>query len=209
MTSVASSERRDLIALLEQLGPDAATLCDGWTTRELAAHLVLRERRPDAAAGISVGPLAGHTARVQERIARQDWDLVLGQLRSPPLLSAARVPGLDDVVNAQEFFVHHEDVRRAQGHWAPRPMSPEREAEAWTRLTRMSRLLFRHAPVGVRLVRPDGTAHQAHGGTPVVTLTGPPGELVLFAYGRGEHARVEVSGPGDAVAALRAADLGV
>ena len=43
----------------DETGPDGPTLCEGWQTRDLAAHLVLRERRPDAAAGVMGGPLAG------------------------------------------------------------------------------------------------------------------------------------------------------
>ena len=66
--SYSREERRALCALLDETGPDAPTLCEGWTTGDLAAHLVLRERRPDAAAGVAGGPLAGYTARVQQRI---------------------------------------------------------------------------------------------------------------------------------------------
>ena len=51
--SYSREERRALCALLDETGPDAPTLCEGWTTGDLAAHLVLRERRPDAAAGVA------------------------------------------------------------------------------------------------------------------------------------------------------------
>src|SRR5258708_22606003 len=64
--SYASDERAALCALLKETGPDAPTLCEGWRTNDLAAHLVLRERRPDAAAGLMGGPLAGHTRRVNQ-----------------------------------------------------------------------------------------------------------------------------------------------
>lgn len=208
MTGTAGKERHDLVALLTELGPDAATLCEGWTTRDLAAHLVLREGRPDAAVGISVKALAGYTARVQQGIAAGDWDDLLGRLANPPLWAPARLPVLDDAANAQELFVHLEDVRRAQAGWAPRPLTPEREDALWRRLTREARLLVRRAPVGVVLVHPDGRSHAARSGEPAVTLTGPPSELVLYAYGRRDHARVEESGPAEAVAALRAAPLG-
>ena len=50
--SYSREERLALCALLDETGPDAPTLCEGWTTGDLAAHLVLRERRPDAAAGV-------------------------------------------------------------------------------------------------------------------------------------------------------------
>src|SRR5713226_6603591 len=59
-------ERLALAALLEETGPDTPTLCAGWQTRDLAAHLVVRERRPDADVGMLGGPLAGYTARDQQ-----------------------------------------------------------------------------------------------------------------------------------------------
>jgi uncharacterized protein (TIGR03085 family) len=101
--SVAQRERAALVENLRAVGPDAPTLCDPWTTPDLAAHLVLRERRLDAAAGILVNPLASHTARVQRQIAEStDW---------PPTFSPFKV--LDPLVNVSEMFIHHEDVRRA------------------------------------------------------------------------------------------------
>ena len=42
----AQDERAALAALLHETGPDGPTLCEGWQTRDLVAHLVLRERRP-------------------------------------------------------------------------------------------------------------------------------------------------------------------
>ena len=36
-------ERSNLCDLLDELGPDAATLLTPWTTRDIAAHLYLRE----------------------------------------------------------------------------------------------------------------------------------------------------------------------
>ena len=49
--TAASRERAALVTTMRAVGPDAPTLCGDWTTRDLAAHLVLRERRPDAAPG--------------------------------------------------------------------------------------------------------------------------------------------------------------
>jgi hypothetical protein len=43
----------------------------------------------------------------------------------------------------------------------------------------------------------------------VVTVTGEPGELLLFAYGRQEAARVELEGDKDAVERALAARLGL
>jgi hypothetical protein len=90
--SYSREERLALCALLDETGPDAPTLCEGWTTGDLAAHLVLREHRPDAAAGVVGGPLAGYTARVQQRIkARTPFPELVRIIRSgPPRLRLAR-----------------------------------------------------------------------------------------------------------------------
>ncbi|MGZ4521727.1 MAG: maleylpyruvate isomerase family mycothiol-dependent enzyme, partial [Mycobacteriaceae bacterium] len=71
--TAAQRERSDLSALLGELGPEAPTLCGGWSARDLLAHLVLRETRLDAAPGILVPALAGYTKRVQAQVAARDW----------------------------------------------------------------------------------------------------------------------------------------
>jgi hypothetical protein len=47
-------EREQLCDLLDELGPQAPTLLDPWTTHDLAAHLVLREHDFPAAPGLVV-----------------------------------------------------------------------------------------------------------------------------------------------------------
>ena len=46
-------ERAQLSDLLDELGPEAPTLLAPWTTRDLAAHLVLREHDSLAGPGLS------------------------------------------------------------------------------------------------------------------------------------------------------------
>jgi hypothetical protein len=41
-----AAERAQLSDLLDELGPEAPTLLAPWTARDMAAHLVLRERDP-------------------------------------------------------------------------------------------------------------------------------------------------------------------
>ena len=98
------------------------TLCGDWTTRDLAAHLVVRERRLDAAPGITIPFLAGYTDRVQHQVAAStDWDELLDKIASgPPILSPFKL--LDPVANMDEMFIHHEDVRRAQSDGQPRKL---------------------------------------------------------------------------------------
>ncbi|MGH4013263.1 MAG: TIGR03085 family metal-binding protein [Pseudonocardiaceae bacterium] len=206
--NVAASERRALSDLMDQVGPDAPTLCAGWTTRDLAAHLVVRDGRPDAAVGILLPPLAGYTARVQRETAQRPWPELVEQVRSgPPLWSPMRLSRLGDKINAVEFFVHHEDVRRARPGWEPRPANPHRATELWSTLSRLGRLCYRKSPVGVVLRRPDGSEHIARRGARTVTVVGVPEELVLHAYGRAE-AVVDVEGDQRDVASLEASPRG-
>lgn len=205
---LAAGERRQLCELMDQLGPDAPTLCAGWTTRDLAAHLVIREGRPDAAVGILVPPLAWYTTRVQAGAAAQPWAELVERVRTgPPRWSLLRLSPVGDRVNGVEFFVHHEDVRRAQPGWTPRAADPHRSVALWETLTRLGRLCYRKSPVGVVLRGPDGLARTIRRGARTVTVTGPPEELLLHAYGRAE-ALVDLTGDPADVAALQASDRG-
>jgi uncharacterized protein (TIGR03085 family) len=215
-------ERLALAALLDQTGPDAPTLCAGWQTRDLAAHVVLRERRPDAGAGMIGGPLAGYTARVQRRyLDRYPYPELIELFKSgPPRLSPFALPGFDEMANTVEYFVHHEDVRRAAGGWTERELPAGLSDALWKRL-KGSRLFLRSAPTGIVFARADAAASSntavantglantappiiAKNATPSVTVTGPPAELTLWSMGRVTAARVELSGPDEAVARLSA-----
>lgn len=208
-------ERRALCALLDDKGPKAPTLCDGWATLDLAAHLVLRERRPDAGAGMLGGPLAGYTAHVQQRLAaRVPFPRLVEMVRNgPPRFSVFGLPGVDERANLVEYFVHHEDVRRGEPGWQPREVSPALSEVLWRRLG-MTKLILRRAPVGIELARDDvngdddGTrTHRmsVKTGTPVVTVVGHPGELVMWALGRTTAAKVRLDGAEKAIQALNQA----
>jgi uncharacterized protein (TIGR03085 family) len=216
----ARDERLALSALLGQAGPREPTLCEGWTTLDLAAHLVLREHRPDAGLGLLGGPLAAHTRSVQGRLAaRTAYPRLVQMFRAgPPRYSLFALPGADERANVVEYFVHHEDVRRAQPGWEPRKINPGLAEALWLRL-RMARFVLRQAPVGVELARDDQAGPARPGGprvritakarTPVVTVTGPPAELTLWALGRTAAARVRLDGGEEAIAALSGARWGI
>lgn len=192
--TVAAGERYALCDLMVQLGPDAPTLCGGWTARDLAAHLVVREGRPDAAPGILLPGLARYTTRVQSTIAQRPWPELVHLVRSgPPWWSLFSLPGLDYKINTMEFFVHHEDVRRAVTGWEPRPADLRRAGVLWELLCRGGRVLYRNSPVGVVLRTPDRSEHTARRGARSVTVTGSPEELTLHAFGRNEVI-VEIEG---------------
>lgn len=208
--SFADAERAYLADLLDKLGPDAPTLCEGWRTEDLVAHLVIRERRPDAGPGILLPVLSGWTRRVQQQYRRRGYSQLVSLFRSgPPALSPFAVPAVAGLANAIEFFVHHEDVLRARPEWAPRELDQDVDELLWRRVGQQGRLMFRKVPVGVRLQRPEGASRVVRARTPEVTVSGEPGELVLFAFGRADHARVELAGDDLAVARLRSSPLGL
>ena len=204
MSTFAQRERLLLADLLETAGPDAPTLCEGWKTRDLAAHVVVRERRPDAAGGILIKPLASRLDRVMTEFAAKPYEELIQLIRTgPPRFSPFNVKQVDELSNTVEFYVHTEDVRRALPEWTPRELDAVFQDALWSRLERMARLMGRGAPTGLVLRRPDGQTAVARRGTPVVTVTGEPSELLLFTYGRQKVADVELDGDAEAIEKLR------
>ncbi len=206
MTSFARRERLALCDTALREGPDAPTLCEPWDVEALVCHLLVRERNPVAAAGIAISPLGGLTEHAMQRLARTDFGVLVERLRSPWAVPFA-IPGVEHVWNTLEFFVHHEDIRRAQPEWAARPLPGADEQTLWSYLKIAGRGLARPAGVPVRLEWDTHSATLRGGGDPVV-LRGLPSELALVLQGRARVAEVEYDGPADALAKLRAADLG-
>ena len=203
MSTFAKRERLLLADLLEAEGPDAPTLCEGWTTRDLAAHVVVRERRPDAAAGLLIKQLGPRLDKAMEEFAAKPYEELIQLIRTgPPRFSPFQLKQIDEASNTIEFYIHTEDVRRAQPDWTPRELDPVFQDALWSRFERSARLVGRSAPTGLVLRRPNGQTAVAHRGTPVVTVTGEPSELLLFAYGRQSAAKVELDGDKDAIAKL-------
>ncbi|MER6560045.1 TIGR03085 family metal-binding protein [Streptomyces sp. NPDC001027] len=200
MSTFAKRERLLLADLLETAGPEAPTLCEGWQTRDLAAHVVVRERRPDAAGGILIKQLASRLDRVMEEFAAKPYGELIQLIRTgPPRFSPFQLKQLDEASNTIEFYVHTEDVRRARPDWSARELDPVFQDALWSRLERTARLMGRGAPTGLVLRRPDGRTAVANRGTPVVTATGEPSELLLFLYGRQSAAAVELDGEKEAI----------
>ncbi|AZP17100.1 TIGR03085 family metal-binding protein [Streptomyces aquilus] len=203
MSTFAKRERLLLADLLETAGPEAPTLCEGWQTRDLAAHVVVRERRPDASAGLLIKQLSARLDKAMDEFAAKPYEELIQLIRTgPPRFSPFQLKQLDEASNIIEFYVHTEDVRRAQEDWTPRELDPVFQDALWSRLERTARLMGRSAPTGLVLRRPDGQTAVAHRGTPVVTVTGEPSELLLFLYGRKSAAKVDLDGEKDAIAKL-------
>jgi uncharacterized protein (TIGR03085 family) len=189
-------ERRAICDLLLEVGPDAPTLCAGWTTADLAAHLVLREHFHRW----------GDARRATEKA--RGFPVLVARLRSGAPLIPWRLPRLRNVFNGLEYFIHHEDVRRANG-LEPRSPMDDLEALSWRMTGYTARRLARKIrPYSIQLVRPDGATRTFGSGT-AATLTGPASELILYLGGRRATARAALAGPSAAVAAIDAADLSV
>ena len=218
MSRWAQRERRELVDALEAAGPGAPTLCEGWTAHDLVAHVVVRERRPDSMPGLVVPALAGLTERVRSGAAARPFAALVGQLaEGPPWYSPFALPGADEAANVGEFFVHTEDVRRGTPGWAPRDLPAGLRDQLWSALTRRGGMFFGKSPVALVLRRTDDGEHVAaadveparFGSGDEVTVSGPAPELVLFAFGRGQAAQVEIDGPAEAVARLHATRFGI
>jgi uncharacterized protein (TIGR03085 family) len=152
--------------------------------------------------GLVVPALAEWSEHVRNGILRRPYSEVVENLRTgPPKWSPLRRPKADRAANTHEFFVHYEDVRRCHYGWQPRVLDAEADADLWRVLLWFGRRAFRPSPFGVVLRWRDQT-FQAHRGSPSVTVAGPPGELLLYAFGRQDHARVQLHGDNSAVEAL-------
>jgi len=206
--ALAVSERAALADLMAEVGPDAPTLCGTWTTRDLAAHLIVRATRPDAAAGILVAPLAGYTEKVMAAVARRDWPSIVAEVRQgPPRWSPVALAPLEAASNTLESNVQHQAVRRAPQPWEPPELPVHDAATLWAQAQRAGGFLLRRSPVGVVYAPTDGpaagTRHVARKGDRVVVLSGPVGEIVLATYGRVTQG-LEITGEAADVEAFRA-----
>jgi uncharacterized protein (TIGR03085 family) len=202
--TLAQRERGFLCDLFVDVGPDAPTLCQGWTTLDLAAHLVVRERRPDSGPGLVWPPLAGHTDKVRRSVRdRTPWEeLVATVRRGPPFL----LRPFDGPMNTVEFFIHVEDVRRAQPDWEARPLSPDMADALWSRVGPGG--MAKKISATVELTAP-GRESKTSGSGPLVVVEGDPGEQTMFAAGRQGGARVGITGDAELVRRLRTASLGI
>jgi uncharacterized protein (TIGR03085 family) len=212
-SSPTAAERAALADLLADLGPDRPTLCTGWDTRHLAAHLVTREGRPDALPGILIPRLAGHTQALENATReRTSYDeLVRRVAEGPPLgRTPMGLPGLDGPLNLHEYFVHHEDVRRAQSDWTPRELPPGLADGLWRRLALLAPLIYaKLRGVRLQIETPDGHRRVVGRGAAEVHMAGTVPELFLYAFGRREAAQVTVTGSESGRARLEALDLSV
>ena len=204
-------ERDQLTALLDELGPDAPTLLAPWTTRDLASHLVQREHDPLAAPGLVIPGAWGRFAEQRRRaLAQREFAQLVTMIRSGPPRGFFRLKWVRRLPNLNEFFVHHEDVRRANG-LGPRTNSAAMEAALWRNVTFVPWFLTRRLrDTGLEIEWPDaGKIVRVRRGDPVARVVGLPSELLLYLFGRGQVAQIEVTGHPDAVRTVERAQFGM
>src|SRR5580692_10126453 len=187
--SLAQQERNTICDLFLEYGADAPTLCEGWLAADLAAHLVARERRPDSGPGLVWPRMADYTDKVRRSVRdRTSWEeLVATVRRGPPFL----LRPFDGAMNTVEFFIHVEDVRRAEEGWEPRAISPDLADALWARIGPGG--MAKKVPATIVINSPGRDAKEAGSG-PRLKLAGDPGELIMFGAGRQAAAKVEIDG---------------
>lgn len=206
--------REVLAETLLAAGPHSPTLCEGWSTKELAAHLYLREHQPAVGVGLVIKPLARISDRAIRALAGtadtvEGFRELVGRFAAgPPRLSPMRFASIDRSANLTEYFVHTEDIRRAGSRWAPRALDEEYANALWDELVKRAALLYRGVDLGIVLVRPHGPRHVAKRSAVSVAIVGEPGELLMHAHGRTKHALVTFEGQPDAVALLDSSVVG-
>ncbi len=207
--------REVLAETLLAAGPDSPTLCKGWQTRDLAAHLYLRERKARVGLGLLIKRLSKASDQATAELAAtiktpEAYAKLVNTFRAgPPALSPMRIKALDESSNLIEYFVHTEDVRRAVDRWAPRALDEAYSDALWDELVKRAAILYRGVDLGIVLVSPSGPRHVAKRAPVSVAIVGEPGELLMHAHGRTRHALVTFEGQPDAVALLQSAEVGL
>ena len=149
-------------------------------------------------------------ARRTATLGERDFASLVDQVRSGPLPGFFRIGWVRRFPNLDEFFVHHEDVRRANGG-GPRRNAPDLDAALWRNVARSPWFLARRLR-GVNLdLEWAGTTERvrARRGKTSARLVGAPGELLLSLFGRRSAAQVEIEGEPAAVAAIRETSFGM
>ena len=206
-----AAERAQLADLLGELGPGAPTLLAPWTTRDLAAHLVLRERDPLAGPGLVLPGAWGRLAERRRRaLALRDFTWLVATLRSGPPPGVFRIGWVRRLPSLNEFFVHHEDVRRANGR-GPRTNEQAMDEALWRNVSRAPWFLARRLRgAGLELAWAGPLGPSGHGGAnPRPASPDLQASSCSTSSGRQGAAHVEVSGPAAAVQAVRHARFGM
>lgn len=218
MIRLADSERAAYCELAGSLGPDAATLCEGWDAYDLTAHLWAREARPASSVGLMVPGFGWHQKAIAQAKARFSFDELVSRVHTRRDVALPfRSASADEALNCLEFFVHHEDLRRGGQQLGPRVLSPVIDDLLWSRVPAAAAIAARRlkkAQPGmvVKRMRHGFLTDEAWvlttGADPAV-LVAEPGEAILWLFGRGDHAHLEWEGPEQSIREVQRVKTGI
>ena len=184
-------ERRSLAATLAGLDDEQweqPSLCEGWTVKEVAAHVIAHPQIGWAQMPGMVARNLGHgynamifreVKRLGERSTRES---ILADFETYDS-STRKVPTTTPVEPLIDALVHHQDILRPLG--LRHEMAPEAAAVAADRSRTLAFLSGSRAVVkGTRMVATDIDWSRGRG----PTLTGPIQELLMVCMGRGRVA---------------------
>ena len=156
------------------------------------------------------GPWAHFTEARRKALTTRHFADLIAIIRSGPPPGFFRIGWVRRFPNLNEFFIHHEDVRRANGH-RPRTNEFALDEALWRNVCRAPWFLARRLRGAGLELQWAGTAKtvRARRGEPTARITGPPGELLLYLFGRQSAASVELSGPAAAIEAVRRTRFGM
>ncbi len=178
----------------DQVSADAPTLGAGWSAHDLAIHLWTLKHDPLGWPGIVVPALAATAGRRADRL-RDRWSYpeLVARLRAGPGAIACmpldRFEGHRHALG--EYFIHTQDVARANGLDQEEPESRMEDA-LWLRVQVAARQLHHRRTPGLVLEsKGRSSAHVTKGPTTTV-VSGAPSELLCWVYGRQEVAVVTI-----------------
>lgn len=199
MTSTASEQRHALATALRSVSADAPTLCEGWAAKDLALHIVIRDSRPDLMIGPALPLVGDHARKALDRLRSTGYESLVNRAEAgPPAYFPQSLPPLNDLMNTAEFYVHTEDVLRAQPDFDPshpRSISEKLRRRLWTQgATAMFAMAARKSKRRVTFSSPGyGSTTTGPASAPKRTITGAPEEMLLWAFGREAKAQVSIS----------------
>ncbi|WP_166432909.1 TIGR03085 family metal-binding protein [Nesterenkonia salmonea] len=199
MSSTASEQRKALASALRAVAPDAPTLCEGWAAEDLAVHIVIRDSRPDLLVGQGL-PVVGAKARnAIASLKAEGYEYLVDRVSiGPPSYFPQTIEPVNDAMNSAEFYIHTEDVLRAQHDFDPhqrRDVSEELRKRLWKQSSmsffpmaarKQNRRISFFSPGYGATTRGPATA-------PLVMVHGAPEELTLWAAGRADKAEVDIT----------------
>jgi uncharacterized protein (TIGR03083 family) len=198
---LATDERLDLADFLDTLTPgewETPSLCQGWSVRDVVAHVVSYEEL--GMTGLLTRRLKGLGMGGPNEVGRAEY-----AGRAPADLAAfvrahARPRGLTawfgGAIGLTDGLIHHQDIRRALD--APRTVPAERLRVALGFALQSPKLPSRKDARGLRLVATD--LDWSHGSGPEVTGTA---EALLVVIAGRPAALPELDGPGASMLARR------